>query len=73
MWAFELIVGLFICCAILKASMAMNRNGLVWFGITFVLCLVSLVIPIPILNLCLAGIVSFVSLLIIDARDPTKL
>jgi len=43
----ELLMLFFVCLAMGKVADADGRSSLIWGGITFVLCIVSLSIPLP--------------------------
>ena len=55
----EFAVGFGICFVIAKIADADNRSAATWFFITMGLCVLSMVIPIPILRFAIMGAVKF--------------
>ncbi len=59
---FEIILGIIVCSVMGKFASASNRSAVIWGAITFVLCAVSLLIPLPFLRIGIAGIIAFVAM-----------
>lgn len=58
---FELIFGFAVCVAVGKLAEKNGGSAIVWGGMTFVLCLVSMLIPLPYLRMLVAGCASLVA------------
>jgi hypothetical protein len=54
-----LIIGM--CVLMVRIANYDDESGFLWGGIALVLCLVSLVIPIPIFRILIAGVAAFVA------------
>lgn len=48
-----------------RIAVADNESGLVWGGVTFALCLGSLLIPLPALRILLAMVAAFVLMFVV--------
>ena len=54
-----LIIGM--CIAMSRVAEEDGKSGFMWGAITFVICFVcSLVIPLPMLNILIGGVITFV-------------
>lgn len=59
----ELFLGIGVCVLMGKIATADNLSAPIWFVITFVLCVLSLFMPLPYLRFLAAGFVAFVSMI----------
>ena len=50
-----------------KVADAEDRSGFAWGGLTLLLCLASLVIPLPFINIAIACAISFVTMIVVKA------
>ena len=48
-----------MCFAMAKIAIADDRSDIIWFCITFAVCLAALFIPLPFIRFLIAGSVSF--------------
>ncbi|MCI0462585.1 MAG: hypothetical protein L0Z62_37015 [Gemmataceae bacterium] len=60
---FEILLGIAVCALMGKVADADGQPAFLWGGITFLLCLASLVLPIPYMRFLLAGVVAFVAMI----------
>jgi hypothetical protein len=51
----EIIAGIAICIMVAKIADFENRSMILWFGITFVLCVGAIFLPLPFIRFLLAG------------------
>jgi len=56
---FEIILGIVICVFMAKIASADEHSPMIWFGVTFILCVGAVFIPLPYLRFLIAGVVSF--------------
>jgi hypothetical protein len=58
---FELLLVAAACIGMARVAEEDQKSGLMWGGITFVLCVVSMaVIPLPFLRILIAGVAAFI-------------
>jgi hypothetical protein len=65
---FEVGLVVMTCLAMGKVADADGRSALVWALITLGFCLASIVIPLPFLRILIAGMLSFIALMVVKAR-----
>lgn len=58
MLALLLIVGM--CIAMSRVAEEDGKSGFMWGAITFVICMVCQAIPLPLLNVLIGGVITFV-------------
>ncbi len=55
----EIIFGLFVCGAMAKIAVADEQSGVLWFCVTFAMCIVVvLFIPLPYIRMLIAGVLA---------------
>ena len=59
----EIVLGIALCVLMAKIADADGQSAFLWGGVTLVLCLLSLLIPIPFLRFLMAGVVAFIAML----------
>ena len=59
----ELILGIGVCVTMGKIASTDNQSATIWFVLTFVLCVLSLFIPLPYLRFLAAGFAAFVAMI----------
>jgi hypothetical protein len=57
----EILVIVGMCILMARIANYDDESGLVWGGVALVLCLVSLVIPIPVFRILIAGVAAFIA------------
>ena len=67
---FEIVLGIGVCVVVAMIARADERSPVIWFCITFALCLASIFIPIPFLRFLIAGFISFVIMIVWKMRSP---
>jgi len=55
----EILLGIAVCVIVAKVAEADDESAVIWFCITFALCVAALTVPLPILRMLLAGLASF--------------
>ena len=60
----EIGAGIAICWSVGELASLSNRSRQAWFGITFLICALSILIPLPYLRFIIAGIVSIIIMMI---------
>ena len=63
----EIAVGLGVCFIMAKIADMDRMSPIIWFVITFALCLAALLIPIPYARFLIAGFVSFIVMIVYKA------
>ncbi|MBI1336473.1 MAG: hypothetical protein GC164_05875 [Phycisphaera sp.] len=58
----EIILGIGACVVMAKVASADDQSGVLWFFVTFALCIGALFIPLPFIRMLIAGIVAFVAM-----------
>ena len=56
---FEIILGIGVCVVMAKIASQDNESGVIWFCVTFALCLGASYSPLPFLRFLIAGGVAF--------------
>ncbi|MFG0250847.1 MAG: hypothetical protein ACF8OB_18320 [Phycisphaeraceae bacterium JB051] len=51
----EIFLGVAVCIAAMKVADADGMSGGMWFGIAFLICFLSLFIPLPFIRMIIAG------------------
>jgi hypothetical protein len=59
-----------ICGALGRIADADGHSPLAWAGLTLVLCLASLMLPVPVLRLVLAGYAAFAAMFVYNLLRP---
>ena len=49
-----------VCVVMAKIANMENQSGPLWVGIAFLLCMASLMVPLPFLRILLAGILAYI-------------
>jgi hypothetical protein len=62
---FEIGLGLALCVLMGKIADVDGQSALLWGAITFLLCLASLLIPIPHARFLIAGVVAFTAMIVV--------
>ena len=60
----EVGLGIAACFAVAKVASVENESGIIWGAITFLLCAVSLLVPLPFLRIFIAGLLAFVLMIV---------
>jgi hypothetical protein len=65
----EIVVGVVICGVMAKIADMENRSMVTWFGVTFLLCFLSLFLPLPYIRFPLAGVVAFAAMFLLKLME----
>jgi len=69
----EIACGISLCFVMSQVANADNRSPLLWAAITFLLCLISLLIPVPFFRLLLPMLVVLVAMFVCNLIRPPRL
>ena len=68
----EIVVGIAVCVAMYRIADADDESGILWFFITFGLCIAALAIPLIFLRFMIAGVASFILLIFFKMSNQPR-